>query len=251
MSDPVVAVGPVIDRRLAGPYMILSFRAPEIAARAEPGQFVNVAQRAPGRILRRPFSILGVEGDAVSFAFDMIGEGTAWLAGRAPGDMLDAVGPLGTPFSTTEGPAMLVGGGYGAAPVIFHAGRLREAGVRTTLVLGARTTARVFETEPDAADELLVTTEDGTAGVRGVVTDAMKGRPARIFACGPMPMLAAVSARAAAMGVECEVAVEEFMACGIGICWTCVVPVRANGDLKHLRSCTEGPVFEGKAVVWQ
>jgi dihydroorotate dehydrogenase electron transfer subunit len=251
MSDPVIAVAPVTGRRLAGSYIALKFRAPAIASGAEPGQFINVAQRAPGRLLRRPFSISDVAGEEVEFVFDTIGTGTAWLAGREPGDTLDVVGPLGKPFSMTEGTAMLIGGGYGAAPIVFHARRLRDAGVSTQIILGARNAARVYEVPTDVSHNIVFTTDDGSAGRRGVVTDAMEGHPARVYACGPMPMLAAVSARAAALGVECEVAVEEFMACGIGVCWTCVVPVRPNGELQHARSCTEGPVFDAKVVAWQ
>lgn len=251
MSDPVVALAPVTAKRRGGAYVFLTFRAPSMAAAARPGQFVNVAQQAPGHLLRRPFSISDVAGDVVEIAFDAIGAGTAWLASREPGDTLDVVGPLGTAFSMPDGPAMLVGGGYGAGPIVWHARRLRAAGVGTRLILGARTAVRVFELAGRVADEVVVTTDDGSVGIRGIVTDVMEEGATRVYACGPMPMLAAVSVRAAALGIECEVAVEEFMACGIGVCWTCVLPVRTNGDVQHARTCTEGPVFDSKVVAWQ
>jgi dihydroorotate dehydrogenase electron transfer subunit len=102
---------------------------------------------------------------------------------------------------------------------------------------------------------IAVMTDDGSAGMQGLVTDPMpemikRFSPRVVYACGPMPMLRATAAVASELGVPSQIAVEEFMACGIGVCWTCVLPVRANGSLKHQRSCTEGPVFEGEAVAW-
>ncbi len=104
-------------------------------------------------------------------------------------------------------------------------------------------------------DSVSITTEDGALGTKGLVTDVLADAVAgtgarRVVACGPMPMLEAVSARCRDLGLPCEVAVEEFMACGLGICWTCVVPVNGNGEARYMRSCTEGPVFDGKAVAW-
>jgi dihydroorotate dehydrogenase electron transfer subunit len=98
-------------------------------------------------------------------------------------------------------------------------------------------------------------TDDGSAGVQGLVTDPLPEMIARftprvVYACGPMPMLRATAAVASEHGVPSQIAVEEFMACGVGVCWTCVLPVRTNGSVKHQRSCTEGPVFEGEAVAW-
>lgn len=254
MSAPAVCVVPVTASRKLGDYHLLEFRAPEIAVSVSSGQFVNIAQGAPGHLLRRPFSVLGVRGDRVSVAFDVIGPGTAWLAGRRPGDALDCVGPLGRPFTHPSGQSsvLLVGGGYGAAPLFLLAGELRAQDHRVHLVLGAATARRLFDpdTAKALADELTIATDDGSAGLRGTAADAMTPGHDAVYACGPMGMLAAVSARAAEMGIRAEVAVEEFMACGIGVCWTCVIPVRANGSVAYLRSCTDGPVFEGGTVAW-
>lgn len=252
-ATPVVADARVVGVRREGPYTILSFSAPEIAAAARPGQFVNVAQDAFGCLLRRPFSILDTDGDLIEIGFDTIGEGTRAIAASSPGDPLDVVGPLGTSYTLPPpgGAAVLVGGGYGAAPLFFLARMLRAQGTTTHMILGAATKDRLFA--PDrgahAADTLTITTDDGSDGIRGRVTDAMDAIEAgAIYACGPMPMLAAVAARAE--GRRCEVAVEEFMACGIGVCWTCVVPTHDDGYRHHQRACTDGPVFDGSVIAW-
>lgn len=248
-----IAAATVTGVRAAGPYTIVQFASAEIAATARPGQFVNVGQDAFGHLLRRPFSILDVDGDLLEIGFDTIGEGTRAIAASQPGDTLDIVGPLGTSYTLPEpgGEALLIGGGYGAAPLFFLARLLRAQGTKAHMILGAATADRLFAPDrgKNAADSVTITTDDGSAGIRGRVTDAMDAfDAATIYACGPMPMLAAVAARA--NGRRCEVAVEEFMACGIGVCWTCVVPTHDEGYRHHQRACTDGPVFDGSVIEW-
>ncbi|MCA1833323.1 MAG: dihydroorotate dehydrogenase electron transfer subunit [Actinomycetota bacterium] len=246
--------------RRCGAYKVLALAAPDMARTARPGQFVNIGlDPDTGHLLRRPFSIYRTYADEglVEIAFDVLGPGTQWIATRPACTFLDVVGPLGTPFAepTIDGRAVMVGGGYGASALFQLAHELRSAGRRTTLIAGAATEQRVFgigETS-DAFDEVIITTDDGSAGVRGLVTDAMTDvdGAAAVYACGPMPMLAAVAALAGSRGIACHVATEEFMACGIGVCWTCVVPVRTSDGVKMQRCCTEGPVFDGSAVEWR
>jgi dihydroorotate dehydrogenase electron transfer subunit len=152
----------------------------------------------------------------------------------------------------------LVGGGYGSAPLVALAGALRARGCRVDMVLGAATEDRLFGV-PEArrvASSVSVTTEDGSAGERGRVTDVLPDLLARtladvVYACGPMGMLRAVSALAGSYGVDCQCAVEEAMACGIGVCMTCVLPVVGeDGVTRMVRSCVEGPVFRGDLVRW-
>ena len=126
----------------------------------------------------------------------------------------------------------------------------------TVLITGAATERRVFGASESAGcfDETIVITEDGSAGARGLVTEVLsdvleRTHPAAVYACGPMAMLGAVSNVAG--DIPCQVATEEFMACGVGVCWTCVVPVRTAGGVKYLRCCTEGPVFDGAVVEWR
>ena len=255
LADAVETTGHVVAVERIGEYQILTLRAPEVARRTIPGQFVMVEA---GCLLRRPFSVFRAEADTVSIAFDVIGVGTRWLATKALGDELNVAGPLGVGFSLdADGPTVAVGGGYGAAPLFLFAERVRPAGHQVHAVLGAARAARVFgrDDADHVFDSVAITTDDGSLGTKGLVTDVLAdvaGRAGarRVVACGPMPMLEAVSKRSGELSLPCEVAVEEFMACGIGVCWTCVLPVNGKGDWQHLRSCTEGPVFDGGAVAW-
>jgi len=255
LADAVETAGRVVGVDRIGEYQVLTLRAPEIARRTIPGQFVMIES---GCLLRRPFSVFRAAADTVAVAFDVIGGGTRWLATRALGDELALAGPLGTGFSIdAEGPTVAVGGGYGAAPLFMLAERVRSGGLAVHAILGAARAARVFGHDDAGAvfDSVEITTDDGSLGTKGLVTDVLadvvsRTGARRVVACGPMPMLEAVSTRCREQGLVCEVAVEEFMACGIGVCWTCVVPVASNGEAHYLRSCTEGPVFDGSTVGW-
>lgn len=255
LADAVETTGRVVAVDRIGEYQILTLRVPEVARRTIPGQFVMIEA---GCLLRRPFSVFRAAADTVSVAFDVIGGGTSWLASRALGDELKLAGPLGAGFSLeVDGPTVAVGGGYGAAPLFLLAERMRPAGHEVHAIFGAARAARVFGRD-DAEhifDSVAITTDDGSVGTKGLVTDVLAEVVARtgarrVVACGPMPMLEAVSKRCGELSLACEVAVEEFMACGIGVCWTCVIPVNGKGDTQHLRSCTEGPVFDGAGVAW-
>jgi dihydroorotate dehydrogenase electron transfer subunit len=263
--SPVGELCHVLERRRVGEYHSLTLAAPRIAAAARPGQFVHLQVPEDRSLsLRRPFSIwrVGRATGTVEVVFDVVGAGTRVLAGLRPGDVVDALGPLGRAFEPPEAPAgcLLVGGGYGAAPLFFLAGELRARGCRVDVVIGAATAGRLLDaTEAGRlGHSLTVTTDDGSAGRRGLVTDPLPellaGTGAEgVYACGPMPMLAALSRMTAAAGVPCQVAVEEQMACGTGICFSCVVPVGVGGgagETRMARSCLEGPVFDGTAIAW-
>ena len=250
----------------AGTYHELTLVAPRIAALVEPGQFVQARTGAAGPAgfaLRRPFSVHAADRrragvGTISIVFEVVGPGTAALATARVHDHIDLLGPLGRPFSPPAEPApcLLVGGGYGAAPLFLLAERLVAAGCRVDMVLGAASAGRLLK-PVDAKRHvatLALTTDDGSAGRAGLVTDALgpgleraKARGGTLYACGPMPMLAAVAHAAAAAGVPAQVAVEERMACGTGICFSCVLPM-VGGRLA--RSCTDGPVFDAGAIAW-
>ncbi|HET7517608.1 MAG TPA: dihydroorotate dehydrogenase electron transfer subunit [Actinomycetes bacterium] len=260
----------VLERRRTGAYQALTLVAPRTAEHARPGQFVHLlAGEDRSFPLRRPFSVHKVERPGagmgtVEVVFDVVGAGTRALARLRPHDVVDALGPLGRPFDPPEGPAgcLLVGGGYGTAPLFFLATELRARRCRVDFVIGAATAGRLLDAmeAKRLGHSLTVTTDDGSAGRRGLVTDPLAGLLAstgaeRVYACGPMPMLAAVSRLAAAAGVPCQVAVEEQMACGTGICFSCVLPVGDGGGAgpgatRMARSCLEGPVFDGAAIAW-
>lgn len=264
---PLQLTGQVLDVRRAGLYTVLSLTAPGLAERTKPGHFLNIGigGEESGLLLRRSFAIYqvqsrGVYGGSVDIVVGVHGKGTQWLVDRRRHDNLSIVGPLGKPFTLPKEPAncILVGGGYGTAPLFMLADQLRERGCRVDVIAGAATEEKLFGTLEikRAASTLTVTTEDGSMGVQGRVTDVLddvitKTKADVIYACGPMGMLAAVANVAAARGVYSQCSVEESMACGIGICMTCVLPVIGDdGVTRMVRSCVEGPVFRGDRVRW-
>ena len=263
--SPVRELCEVLERRRVGEYQALTLAAPQIAGTARPGQFVHLlATEDRSFPLRRPFSLWRGSGATFEIVFDVVGAGTRALAGLGPHDVVDTLGPLGRAFDPPEAPAgcVLVGGGYGTAPLFFLAAGLRARRCRVDFVIGAASAARLLDPAEAGrlGHSLTVTTDDGSAGRRGLVTDPLPELLAstgagRVYACGPMPMLAAVSRVAAAAGVPCQVAVEEQMACGTGICFSCVLPVGGGGgagpaETRMARSCLEGPVFDGAAIAW-
>ncbi|WP_156036203.1 dihydroorotate dehydrogenase electron transfer subunit [Blastococcus sp. URHD0036] len=257
-QPPVQREVEVLSARPVGAYVELTLAAPDVAERAQPGQFVAFAVGGPmtANLLRRSIALAGTGPGTVTVVVAPHGPGSTWLAERRAGDVVDVVGPLGRPFPLPEPgtTALLVGGGYGAAALVGLAELLRSRGSRVLAVTGAADAARLCSVEElgSVADRVEVTTDDGSAGRAGRVTLAVEeliGESGVAYACGPMPMLRAVADAATAAGVPSYVAVEESMACGIGVCMTCVLPVVGeDGQTRFSRSCTEGPVFGGDRV---
>ncbi|MEO9138465.1 MAG: dihydroorotate dehydrogenase electron transfer subunit [Jatrophihabitans sp.] len=269
MSDtkPVQEQAEIFSVTKAGAYVQFTVIAPGVAAGFKPGHFIAVAVGGENTAmgLRRAFAIAGATptgafAGTVSFVVAAHGPGTRWLVQRRAGEVLDIVGPLGTPFPIPNrpSPAVLVGGGYGSAPLLALAQQLIENGSQVEFVLGAATGSKLYGemTAKRMAGRVTVTTDDGSAGERGLVTDVLPAAIERIgaevvYACGPMPMLAAVGSVAQKHAISAQVAVEESMACGIGVCMTCVLPVRGDdGKTRFVRSCVEGPVFDAGRVRW-
>ncbi len=264
---PVQVRGEVLDVRRAGGYYVLSITAPGIPEQFRPGHFVTIGigGEESGLILRRAFAIhqvqsRGVYGGTLDVVVGVQGKGTRWLSERGRHDTLDIVGPLGKPFILPkEGvPCVLVGGGYGSAPLFMLAEQLRERGCRVDVVLGASTEEKLYGVLDikRVSSMLTITTEDGSSGTKGRVTDVLpdimeRNNSAVVYACGPMGMLAAVAGIAAEYRAYSQCSVEESMACGIGICMTCVLPVIGDdGVTRMVRSCVEGPIFRGDLVRW-
>lgn len=263
-GGPLQARAEVVSMRPVGEYFLLTLHVPGVAERTRPGQFAALAVGGPrsSMLLRRAFSIhrVDAEADTVEIVLAVHGKGTAWLAELRPGDSVDVAAPLGRPYSIPDQPvaSVLVGGGYGSAPMFGLAERLRERDCAVHLVLGAASEPRLFgvaEAER-VADSVTVTTEDGSVGVRGRVTDVLPDLIRRtqvraVYACGPMAMLRAVASVAERHDLASQCAVEEAMACGVGVCMTCVLPVVGDdGRTRMTRSCVDGPVFEGHRVHW-
>ncbi len=263
---PLQVTAKVFSNKRVGDYWHLTLVADGIAERTRPGSFVALAVGGDtsGALLRRAFSIYrvrpaGVYGGTVEIVFAAHGRGTQWMARLAAHDPVDVVGPLGRPFALPKEPVgcALVGGGYGSAPLFGLAERLRERKCSVHMVLGAATESRLFGAleAKRAAHSVTVTTEDGSVGIKGVVTDALPSLFNRgvevVYSCGPMGMLKAVTELALEQGAWIQTAVEESMACGIGVCMTCVLPVVGDDNVTRMvRSCVEGPVFAGDKVRW-
>lgn len=254
----------VLAYRRIGAYHSLTFVAPDMAERSSPGQFVSVGVEGNATLLRRPFSIYSVSrhgpwAGTIEIVFDVVGEGTRWMSTLVKHDVVDIVGPLGRAFPMPQQQVgcLLVGGGYGAAPLLYLAQRLQQVNLRVDMIMGAATQERLFNAieAKRLATSAIFTTEDGSFGTQGRVTDvmerALEASPAGvIYACGPMPMLQAVSEFAQRHRIAVQVAVEEAMACGVGVCMTCVVPYRREGQVVNVRSCVEGPVLNGRRIRW-
>jgi dihydroorotate dehydrogenase electron transfer subunit len=264
---PQVAAELIATRR-AGAYHHLTFVAPGVAELARPGQFVALAVGgdASANLLRRCFSIhkvspSGTYGGTVDIIVAARGTGTRWLTDLRAHDQVDLIGPLGRgfPLPTEPVPCVLVGGGYGSAPLFWLAALLRERGCHVEMVLGAATKDRLFGVVEArrGADGVTVTTDDGSMGVAGwistVLPDVIRRSHADVvYGCGPMAMLRSITDIAAAEGAVAQVAVEESMACGIGVCMTCVMPVTGtDGVTRMARTCVEGPVFRGDRIRWE
>ncbi len=255
--------------RLSRDYNVLTFSAPEVGALTEPGQFVMVKTTdATDPMLRRPFSVFEVLRDdigtvrAISIMNKRAGRTTNLLYDLEAGDPLWCLGPLGLPFNPpTSGDAWMVAGGVGLAPFATLAEALVAAEVPSTLFYGARTADELYYLEffDRLGVKLVLSTDDGSAGVKGRVTAPLEaslkelGGPnlVSLYACGPEPMLAAVAKLAVQYGQPSEVSMERTMGCGLGGCYSCVVPVKhADGQTRYVRSCIGGPVFDGATVAW-
>ena len=257
--------------RLSSEYNILTLEAPEIAAQAQPGQFLMVKPTpGPDPFLRRPFSVFEVFRDhrratpGFSLLNKRVGLATGLLFDKVPGSRMACLGPLGRPFTLVDPPteAWMVAGGVGLAPFATLAEALASRRTVSTLFYGARRDGDLFciDVFERSRARIVVATEDGSRGETGLITipleRALAATPAEtrivIYACGPTPMLEAVARLASAYARPCQVSVEQVMGCGLGGCYSCVVSVRRQSESRlYVRSCVEGPVFRGDEILWE
>jgi dihydroorotate dehydrogenase electron transfer subunit len=263
---PANRVVPLVAREaLGGGHFLLTFRHPEAAREARPGQYVMIkAGLSAEPPLRRPFSILSVDAarETVSLFVKAVGHASGLLSAMEEGDPAQCLGPLGRPFTTAPPgvEALLVAGGYGVAPLRFLSDELRSAGGRATLFYGGRSRADLVLLDRLGGPGLSIVaaTEDGSLGERGRVTAPLQARldggrgPVRLYACGPDAMMHAVARIAAERSLEAEVSLDPWMGCGVGTCLGCVVRVQGPSEerWKYRCACTEGPVFDSARVVW-
>lgn len=222
-----------------------------------PGQFVQVQVNGSATtFLRRPISVNFVDraDNTLWLLIRRAGEGTAHLMESVPGSVINVMLPLGNGFSLDEavkpGRTLLVGGGVGVAPLLYFGAKMADLGAKPEFLLGARSEADLLEVELfEKYGKVYISTDDGSAGEHGVVTTNSvfeSGDIARVYCCGPMPMMKAVAGVARKIGAECEVSLENMMACGLGACLCCVEKtVKGNVCV-----CTEGPVFNINQLTW-
>jgi len=254
----------LVSNRRIGVYHQLVLEIGELVKYVKPGNFIaiSVGGETSKMVLRRAFAISRInDRGTIELIISPQGGGSKWLCAQAEGAAIDVITPLGTSFGIPTEPvtALLVGGGYGSAPLFGLAEVLKSRGCRVVMALGASTAAKIYAPLEGkrAATLLKIYTEDGSAGEQGRVTDALSNLISEydvrvIYSCGPMPMLEALSDIAINHDIAHQCAVEESMACGVGICMTCVMPVKTStGEVKNLRSCIDGPVMDGEFVQWQ
>lgn len=260
-------LAPVVSNKKVGQYHQIILNIGDLAATCKPGNFVaiNVGGDTSRMVLRRAFAISRVSnsstfGGTMELIVAPHGQGSKWLCAQTEGSMIDIVAPLGTAFGipTEPVPVLLVGGGYGSAPLFGLAEVLNARGCRVDMLLGASTASKIYAPMEGkrAVNSMRIYTEDGSMGQAGRVTDPIPEiikdlDIAVIYSCGPMAMLSAITKISDQFNVVHQCAVEESMACGIGICMTCVLPVEnEDGTVSNLRSCIDGPVMDGSKVQW-
>ncbi len=232
--------------QLGEQYFTLTLRHPGQLPRIEAGQFVEVEVRdCPAVMLRRPISIHDVDEsqNTLKLLVQIVGKGTRKLSELKVGEGLNLIFPLGHGFGVEGASPLLVGGGAGIAPLFHLAKCYRRKGVEPTILLGGRTKELIPVRDAfEQYGRVFYATEDGSLGAKGLVTQhpAFEGEYDHICTCGPTPMMKAVGRYAMEKGVECEVSLENMMACGIGACLCCV----CDTDEGHKCVCKEGPVFD-------
>ena len=242
---------------IPGSYRYLVLSAPKIASDLRPGQFVHV--KVPSleeSALRRPFSVFDAEDGKVTILYKTVGRGTAALNRAAVGETLMMEGPLGQGTFPTEvdGVALLVGGGFGVAPLYFLAKRLKSPSV---LFVGGRTQSDLLALDHFArlGVEVVAATNDGSFGTKGLVVDPLderirslreKGEKFELFTCGPDGLLKAISDRAVALGVPGWISMDRHMICGVGACFACIQKTKSGNQ----RCCVNGPVFKASELMW-
>lgn len=248
----------VTNGNLARGIYVMELTAPGIAQSIQPGEFVNILINPTwSPLLRRPMSVASRRDDRIGLIYKVFGSGTEAMASWRPGQPVDLLGPLGNGWSTVDGHyPVLVGGGVGIAPILFLHDVLDQEGREHHLIMGARNEEEQFLTHAPEG-HITLTTDDGTAGLKGTVVDGLiqvldqvGSGPVTIYGCGPAPMLTALKAFANAQDLPCQLALEEMMGCGFGICQGCSVEIKTEGgnDRPSYRErfqlvCLDGPVF--------
>ncbi len=257
----------IVSNKRVGAYHQIILSVGSVVKNCRPGNFIaiQVGGESSRMVLRRAFAISRTSesaqyGGTIELIVAPHGSGSKWLCAQGEGVEVDVVTPLGTAFGIPTEPvnALLIGGGYGSAPLFGLADVLKSRGCKVDMLLGASVGQKIYAPMEGkrSVNSLRIFTEDGSMGETGRVTsqlaELIREREIEIiYSCGPMAMLRAITDIASEQDVIHQCAVEEAMACGIGICMTCVLPVRdESGAISMKRSCIDGPVMDGSSVCW-
>ena len=218
-----------------------------------PGQFINIkTSHSTDPLLRRPISIFDAEGSTISIVVRVIGKGTELISRMEPGE-IDVIGPMGRGFTIEKNKnVLLIGGGVGNAPLYYLMKRLNDEGTKVTYIYSVKNKDFIFEKirYKALADDFIITTDDGSEGIKGIAVDVLKDKISskdydRVYCCGPDPMMKK-AAQLAYADTPVEVSVETYFGCGVGLCVGCTIDTVEG----YKRACIEGPVFDGRAILW-
>ena len=257
MKKYVLDLSVVSVEQIHARYVLIKLTDVQTLPEMLPGQFVEVrVDGSSSTFLRRPISIHYIDkvNNQLWLLVATVGEGTRWMASLHAGDRLNCVLPLGHGFTMprqTDEKFLLVGGGVGVAPLLYLGAEIRRMGGEPTFLLGARSAKDLLMLDEFRKyGQVYVTTEDGSAGEKGFVTGhsiLSQERFSHIASCGPTPMMKAVARYAHQEDIDCEVSLENLMACGLGACLCCVEKTTEG----NLCVCKDGPVFNIKKLLWQ
>lgn len=252
------------NEKVAGDFYRIRLESAYLAKHARPGQFIEVrCSDGSSPLLRKPFSVHRILKDGIELLYEVVGEGTGLLSKKKKRQFLDIIGPLGNSFTLKPAGGrqiILVAGGIGVAPLVALAENVERIAYRKkSVIIGAKSKSHIL-CERDFKKlgfETLIATEDGSLGKKGLATELLKKLlstvhhppSAAIYTCGPRGMLKEVASIARSGKIPCQVSLEEYMACGIGVCLGC--PVKVNAPYGYKMVCKDGPVFNAEEIVWQ
>lgn len=249
------------NREIAQNFFEAEIISPEISKKCKPGQFINILPNSSwNKVMRRPMSVSYQDGNAIRIIYKIVGPGTEKIGNWKKDDKVDLIGPLGNFWDNWDGfLPILMGGGVGIAPILNLHNHLKSNNINHVLIMGARNKAEHF-LEPSTEKKIYITTDDGSLGIHGRITDALQHfdfnpKTAKIFTCGPPLMMEAIRKYAIDQNIKCDLALERLMACGFGICQGCTVEKLDDNKMessyrsKFALACMDGPIFSAEEIV--
>lgn len=256
MGKKIIEAKVLSNLKIKPKYYVIKIKSSYLAKNSFPGQFVNIKikKRNPEPLLRIPLGIHKIEKSGISLLYKVVGEGTRGMSKIQKGETISVLGPLGKGFYLEEKKeAVIVSGGHGVAPLYALASLAKKQKIKTQFFIGAKNEEHIV-CEKEIKNKKIkvhIATDDGSRGIKGNVVDAIKQKVKNnknivIYACGPKPMLKAVSAYAKKQKIKAYISLDEYMACGIGACLGCAIKT-VDG---YKMICKDGPVFDSEMIIW-